>query len=139
MTAPVKVPLTSIYDDLKTVADTISTQIRTIAVGVLAVVWLLLTRGDQAPVLSKQPDRTLLLVCAVLCIVTLVADYLQYFFGYSNSRAVLKAAEDQGHTETSYNYTAVRYVLRTVFFWIKQLLAMAAVVVLLLVLLPEFL
>lgn len=124
----VTVPLNSVYEDLKQVGDRISTQVRGIAFGLLALAWLFLTGGDRAPTLSSPPSRTLLVWVAVVSIITLVVDYFQYLMGYLNSSSVRIAAEKAGETKIQYDYRDIRYRLRTFFFWLKQLLAMTGVV-----------
>jgi hypothetical protein len=136
MTKPIKVPIAKVYEDLTTVGDKISTQVRTIAVGLLALVWLVLTGGDHAPSLLGTPSRPLLVFVALLCILTLVFDYLQYLCGWLSSDAVRKKADAESLDETSFNYDDVRYRLRNGFFWLKQILAMVSVVLVLIALVP---
>ena len=58
----------------------------------------------------------------------LVADYLQYRLGYLATNAVRDKAEAAAAKEAEYSYTDVRYRVRGWCFWLKQVLAIAAVV-----------
>lgn len=129
-----EVDIREVYEDLKAVADTIAERIRAIAIGVIALSWLMLTGGSDRPQLSRPiPGKTLLTVL-VLASVGLVFDYLQYLAGYLNSRRVQLDAEASAKTTTSYDYSAPLYRLRSYFFWAKQVVVLVAVVWLLIAL-----
>ncbi|GAB3366951.1 hypothetical protein GCM10027431_09760 [Lysobacter rhizosphaerae] len=72
----------------------LSTQSKTIALGVLAIVWLLLG-GTQATLTAKFAcyEKPLLWV-AIICVVSLVLDFLQYLFSLIESHFALKHTLD---------------------------------------------
>jgi hypothetical protein len=120
-------PLKEINDELDFVTDRISTQVRTIALSVLALVWLFLAGGKDAPALPTAPARPMLLGIAAVTIAALVADYLQYLFGYLATNAVRIRAEAAREKAADFDYSDYRYRLRVWFFWGKQFLTLVAV------------
>jgi len=122
------IPLTEIFAELNFVTDRISTQVRTIALSVLALVWVFLAGGHNAPTLPNPPSNRELLWVALIAVGALVADYLQYLLGYLATNAVRDKADAAGAKEAEYSYTDVRYRARGWCFWLKQVLAIAAVV-----------
>lgn len=124
------ISLEKVKQDLDFASTRISEQTRTISIGILALVWLFLAGGDHAPVLPSKPNGHLLLLTGALALLALVFDHLQYLFGYLTSDQVRKQAEQASRTEVVYNYDAPLYRARTFAFWAKQVIAMAAVVLL---------
>ncbi len=122
--------ITEIYEDLNFLSDRISNQTRTIALSVLAIAWLFLIGGKDAPVLPSSPNRTLLLLAGAGSLLSLVVDYFQYVFGYFDADNVRKRAEKSKTKTGDYNYDACLYRLRTMLFWVKQIFAIAALVML---------
>jgi hypothetical protein len=116
-----------VHEELRFISDRISTQVRSLALAAIALVWAFLVGGSEAPALAGALGRGALLATAVLAIAALAADYLQYFFGYVDSERVRRQAEAAGAREVEYSYTALTYRLRTLFFWLKQVLALGAV------------
>jgi hypothetical protein len=129
-----RVPITEIYKELDIVTDRISTQVRTITVGVLALVWVFLSGGKDMPAISLVTDKRFLLVIAAMCIVTLVVDLAQYQVGYWLTNRIRKAAERVNQTEAAYDQLDWRYRLRIWLFWAKQVLSLAAAFLLMIVL-----
>ena len=74
-----KVPLTTIYERLDFASDRLSTQIRTLTLGVLALVWLFLSGGKDAPALKLKAGNKQLLAIAGLCVLTFLIDAVQYW------------------------------------------------------------
>ena len=123
-----ELPIQRVYDDLDFVTDRISTQVRTIALGVLALAWLFLAGGKETPALGLQQSVRSLLGVAALAVGALLCDYLQYVAGYLAANSVRQRAETAKKATALYNYRDVRYGLRKVLFWLKQGLAAAATV-----------
>jgi hypothetical protein len=111
-----------IIADLDFVSDRISNQARTVALSVLAIVWLFAIGGKDTPVLPTAPNRALLLLAGACCLFALFVDYLQYVAGYFTTRNVLAKGEKENLTDLKYEYHAFTYRLRTWFFWLKQAL-----------------
>jgi hypothetical protein len=120
--------LKEIHDELDFVSDRISTQVRTIALSVLALVWLFLAGGKGTPALPAAPGRPWLLGVAAVIMAVLVADYLQYLFGYLATNAIRVRAEASGNDAADFDYRDPRYRLRAWLFWCKQVLALVAVI-----------
>jgi hypothetical protein len=118
------VPLKDVYEELQFTSDRISTQTRTIALSVLALVWLFLAGGTSKPTLPVQPDRGSLLITGALALGSLLLDYLQYVLGYFATNAVRAKTEDASLTEAEYDYKDIRYRARKVCFWAKQVAAL---------------
>ena len=116
-------------DDLNFASDRIGEQTRTIALGVLAVVWLFLAGGDDAPALQAPPSGPVLILAGGLCFASIVADYLQYLAAYRLSRELLNAAESASGEQpvSGYDHTSWLFRARVAFFWLKQALCLGAV------------
>lgn len=84
----------AIIEDLDFVTDRLSTQVRQLALGVLAVVWALLVAAKSELRLDWSP--VLLLALAGLSILTLLVDFLQYVAAYFASRRALDDVESGG-------------------------------------------
>jgi hypothetical protein len=121
------VPLKDVYEELQFISDRISTQVRAIALSVLALVWLFLAGGSSAPALVPSPDRRSLLAMAAFGLAALVSDYLQYLFGYWATSGVRKTAERAKQETAEFIYTDARYRARVFCFWLKQVLTLVAV------------
>jgi hypothetical protein len=111
----------------KEVTDRISTQVRTLSVSFLAVVWLFLVPGkDGAPVLPHAVDKQLLIAAGAAALLAMVFDFLQYFASYLTVKKTLedkKAVEGKpGEFTFEYDYNLIRYQAQTWFFWGKQIL-----------------
>jgi len=116
------------YTELQFLSDRISTQVRWLAAGVIALVWMFLAGGKNSPSLPLPPNRDVLLTAAWLAIVALLLDYMHYIFGYASTMLSLKKVEDAGGKEVTYDYTSRMYRMRVFFFWAKQIVAVSAVV-----------
>ena len=119
-----------IQDDIDFLSDRISTQVRTIALSVIAIAWLFLVGGKDGPILRVPPSRDLLLWAGALSLGALIVDYLQYLMGYLDGKRVLREGERDNVTDFHYDYRATTYKLRTWFYWGKQGLLVAGVVAL---------
>jgi hypothetical protein len=128
-----------IRGDLDSMSERISESSRTISLGVLALVWLFIAGGDETPILSITPSQALLMVSGALVLLSLLSDYLQYFFGYLNSKDVLAEAEASTEKEAKYQTDSKLYQARALAFWLKQVLSVGALITLGLALIPAVL
>jgi hypothetical protein len=119
--------LDDVIEELQFVSNRISEQTRTIALSVLAVVWLFVASGEDAPVLPTPPSKNLLLAAGGLAFLCLLLDYLQYVLGYFATDHVRKTAEKAGTTDALYEYGDWRYRMRTGLFWGKQAVVLGSV------------
>jgi hypothetical protein len=120
-----------ICEDLEFLSGKISDLTRTISLSVLALVWLFIAGGNDAPTLGASPNHGLLLLAGLCVLLSLLADYLQFVFGYASSKEVLAMAEASDSRQAKYPKTSTLYRARSFLFWLKQLFALAALVVLL--------
>jgi hypothetical protein len=124
----VKTSLSEIIKDLNFLSDRISTQVRSIALGLIALVWALLVGSDTQVLSLGSASRPHLLAIGLLGVLIMFLDYLQYVFGYLNTNKTRKTAEEDADHAAAYNYRSRLYMTRTFFFWAKQALVAIAVV-----------
>ena len=129
-----KVPLTAIYERLDFASDRLSTQIRTLALGVLALVWLFLSGSRDVADLKLNVGKKQLLAIAALCVLTLLIDAAQYWASYLSSNSVRRTAETSHKKEAEYDETTWTRRLQQGSFWAKQLTALLATAWLLIIL-----
>src|SRR5690242_3693329 len=92
----------AILDEKNFLSDRISTQVRTVALSLLAAIWLFLVPGKDAPVLPSHPNHNALLLGGLLCLLCLICDYVQYMFGYIGTKAALE--KGPGTDGVTYGY-----------------------------------
>lgn len=117
---------TEIYAELDFVTDRLSTQIRTLAIGVLAITWLFLAGLKDAPTLKLASSTRPLVFIGGLCIVGILTDYLQYLFGYFGTSDAMKRAEASTAQAASYLYDDWRWRGRNLCFNTKQIVIVGA-------------
>lgn len=123
-----------IVEQLNAVTDKISTQVRSVALGVLALSWgLFIGESEVAKSVASQLKWHLLLVGAAAVLVMFL-DFLQYVSGYLNVRALLAQMEQKKVDEGQYDYGSRTYRLRLFFFGAKQVVLAVTVLWLLVVL-----
>jgi len=122
----VGLPLKEVVDELHVLSDRISTQARSIALGIVALVWALLTSGSESNLAIISSDKRALIWLAFFSILALVFDYLQYVVGYWDTCRVLSAAEEREDDEAVFDKRSVLRRLRTFLFYIKQIAVMIA-------------
>jgi hypothetical protein len=114
-----------VLDDLAYLSDKISTIVRTIAVGLLAVAWGFLVSPPQR-FRIEAPAILTIIVCAV---VGLLLDWAQYLAGYVSSftrwRQIEADSEIRGWDPTAWSYS-----LRDIFWRAKQIIVLAGALVL---------
>ncbi len=117
-----------IVEDLNWITDRLSTQVRTVALGVLALAWGLLL-GDKDPAKSDVLHlKWHLMGIGGVCVLVLVLDYLQYVAGYAETRGLLKTMESEKKENGQYDPKKLSYRLRGAFFALKQWTLAAAIV-----------
>jgi len=117
-----------IIEELRFISDRLSTQVRMVALGLLAITWTILV-GESAFLrkLSEGLGKSLLLI-SVLSVFVLLVDFLQYVIGYIYVNKTLKAAEAQGLTETNFDPDSWLFKSRSILFWTKQFVLIATLV-----------
>lgn len=101
---------------------------RIIAFGVIALLFTI-HGGDND--FSKRiviNDAVILNIAGLLAATSVISDYLQYLCGYFSAEASLKNSSGR----YLYRRTSVAYKGRTLFFWIKQVFAFVAAILIVL-------
>lgn len=86
-----------IYADLDFSTDRLSTHVRSLSFGILAIVWALMVKGEGADRLQWSPR--LLLLLAGLSILTMLVDFLQYVAAYLAGYRAKRDWDDGGTGE----------------------------------------
>jgi hypothetical protein len=110
-------------EELQWLSDKLSAQVRLIALGMLAVSWGLLVSPPQGVNVSARG----LLVVAILALLTMIVDMLQYVVGYANTRRHHRRLIRE-NIEEGYDPEAPLYRFRIRLFWAKQILVGVAFV-----------
>jgi hypothetical protein len=121
-----KVPLKDIYDDLNFATDRLSAQVRTLVLGILALVWAFLSSNKDVLPLKLGASKEPLVLIGAICILTLVLDLLQYMCSYVSANRVRRRAE-AGHQDTAeYDEASGVRLLQRFLFWAKQITTLGA-------------
>ena len=91
-----------IMDQLDWLTDKLSTQVRTVALGVLALSWGLLVGESSAAKAVNDVHRNQLLFVGLLAVLVMFCDYLQYLAGYFNVYGVYREMSIKNAGETEY-------------------------------------
>ena len=109
------------------VSDRISTQVRIIAIGLLATTWSLLIGQINISKDILQCSRVHFILIIILSILTLVFDFLQYTFSYSNIYKKITKMKNENIDEGDYDED-IYYKLSIFCFKSKQLTLLVGVV-----------
>ena len=125
------VPLEKILERKKDVSGQISAQTRTLALGMLAISWALLTvHDDPLRTMAAHVGRPLLLAFAVCSVLVIVFDLFQYVAGNQVVDSAIKAAETSPKGEAQYNAGSLAYKAQALLFWGKVVFLAGAAVML---------
>jgi hypothetical protein len=128
--------LEKVIEDLNWLSDRISTQVRTMSIGLLAIAWgLLIGKPEISQPLPLWLKKNLLAI-GILALVVMLSDFLQYFFGLLVVDSLRKSMEKMKQTEAEYDYGTITYRLRKLFFWVKLFLVVIACIWFLAVIIP---
>ena len=128
--------LKEVIEDLNWLCDRISTQVRTMSIGLLAITWgLLIGKPEISQPLPLWLKKNLLAI-GILTLVVMLSDFLQYFFGLLVVDSLRKSMEKMKQTEAEYDYGTITYRLRKLFFWVKLVLVVIACIWFLAVIIP---
>lgn len=100
--------------DLDFVSDRLSSQVRSISIGVIALVWAV-SVGDLKN--GVAPPQAPLLAIGAAAVLTMGFDFLQYVAAYWSGQKALKSAVSGG--DGLFDPTWRSYRLRAFFFWVK--------------------
>jgi len=117
-----------VVEELQWISDRISTQVRSISLGLIIISWgLIIGQPQIAGTLTTNLKKNLLII-GVLALVTMFFDFLQYFFGYLTTDRLLNKMDLEKLDNDYCDYTTATYKLRAFFFWSKQILILVACV-----------
>ena len=123
-----------VIEQLNQLTDRLSTQVRTVALAVLALTWGLLIGESDVALSVTQSLKTHLLAIGAMAIVVMFMDFLQYVCGHRNTSRLLSKMEEKDLKETEYDYEALSYKCRRWLFLSKQWVLAFTVIWLLIVL-----
>jgi len=103
-----------LLEDLDFASDRLSSQVRQISLGALALVWALLVGRDE---MTQSVDAAGLLRVALLSVLTLSADFFQYVAGFLASRKAWESYRAGG--DGKYDRKWPMWRARQVCFWAK--------------------
>jgi hypothetical protein len=109
-----------VLDQLTSVSDRLSTQVRTVALGILALTWGLLVGDSAAAKDISSHWRGNLVALGGLAVLVMFLDFLQYVAGYHNVRALQEKMEKESLEEVRFDDTSWSWKLRLFFFHAKQ-------------------
>lgn len=109
------------------VTDRISTQVRIIAIGLLATTWSLLVGQVNALKDVLQCSQVHFILISIIAIMALVLDFLQYKFAYLNIDKKIKSMNDKKISEADYEED-IFYKSSKLLFIIKQYVLLAGVI-----------
>jgi hypothetical protein len=118
--------ISEVLEQLGKLSDRISTQVRTVAFGILIITWGLLIGKFKDFEITDNVKKNLIVIGAI-AIGTMFLDFLQYFCGYKNTKALFDEMERENKTEGQFNKETWSYKLRESLFWIKQISLTVAV------------
>jgi hypothetical protein len=113
-------------NELDDYSDRVSTQVRTIAFGVLGFTWVLLVPRPDTSVLVTVPKNALILI-TLACILAILAEFCQYLLGEKTTDETFDRAAAKGPTgKAAYNAAAFSYKGQLFFYRLKLCLALGA-------------
>src|SRR4051794_15346130 len=99
-----------ILDRKKEVTDKISTQVRTIAAGLIVFTWSVYSSTEHGMASAMKSVLTpLLLVIDLLCVFALSADFLQYMSSWLTTDKALKDSENISQDDYTYDDEWISY------------------------------
>lgn len=120
--------------ELTDYSDRISTQVRTIAFGVLGITWLLLVPRPDTPIPIAVPKQALIGI-TLLSLLAILTEFCQYLFAEKTTDETFDRAAAKGPTgKAAYNAAAFTYRAQLFCYRLKTWLVSAAAVFLVLLL-----
>jgi len=103
----------TILENARFFSDKISTQLRTISIGILSIAWLSISGNKEIPEKLRTLYQPSFWGIANLVILALFLDILHYIFGYLNSKNAIK----NGYFDIESRIAKTQNIL----FWLKIL------------------
>ena len=119
-----KTEISELKDRWTAFGERISTQVRTVAFGMLATSWgLLIGKSETANNIVKVIKVELLFI-GIYSIIILLLDYLHCFSGFMNINNLLVDLDTGKETDTDYRYDRW-HDMGKFLFWVKQFFTIA--------------
>lgn len=118
--------LKKVIEEKQWLSDRISTQVRAVGLGLLAISWGLLIGEPEIAGAISAGLKANLLVVGTLSLLALLVDFLQYLFGYLNTHILIQQAEATRLTDVKWDKRSFLYKTRNVCFWLKQAVLLLA-------------
>ena len=118
--------LKDVRADLDSLSDRISTQVRTLSIGILAMTWLFLSKDKSVAQLPISGHEIQLAFIALFAILAIAVDLFQYAVGYFYTSSLYRSAESSGAATITYNKKHWAYRARECCFRTKQVLVVVA-------------
>lgn len=115
-----------VLDRQKEVTDKISTQVRTIAAGLIVFTWGIYTGTADITVELAKKFSPLLIAVDALCVAAILADFLQYLCAYQVVKDALHKLRAGNLQDVKYDDTTLTFRCQNYFFTAKQVLLAAA-------------
>jgi len=116
-----------IISEKNDVTDRISTQVRIIAVGLLATTWSLLIGKVNIFINTIQSYRVHFILISIISVIVLMFDFLQYECKYLNINKKIELMNNKDLTKADYDED-IYYKLSVVFFVTKQLTLLVGII-----------
>jgi hypothetical protein len=101
--------LEELNKQLDAYSDRVSTQLRTINLGVLGITWLLLLKQHDVSEVAGRISQGWLLCIALTCIITIGFDILQYSLGERAVEEAFDRAEKSESKKAAYDAESLTY------------------------------
>jgi hypothetical protein len=121
-----KVSYSDIAKRLSEVSDRLSSQVRTLSLGVLAFTWGLFVGESDVSRGFTHAFRSRILAIGALAITALLFDFLQYVFGYWDSYRLIRSLDQVGADEGMWDSGSFLYRAQAFCFGAKQVVLLAA-------------
>ncbi len=112
--------------ELDTYSTTVSTQLRTINLGILGLVWLLILRKEEIAWLAQRISEKALLLVALVCLLELVVDLAQYLFAEKVVENAFDRADSSPDQRADYDDKSFIYKAQLFCYHAKLVLTFAA-------------
>jgi hypothetical protein len=109
-----------VIERLHFVTDRLSTQVRTLGLGILAVTWGIMVGDSPTARTMSTSLRIPLLLTATLAILALLLDFFQYVAGHRVAKSLLDTMERDKKDEGKFDDARLAYKLQSLLFSAKQ-------------------
>jgi hypothetical protein len=117
-----------VYQQLDWLTDRLSTQVRTLALGTLVLVWGVLSGDKDSNALIVAQRKWHLMGIGGVSVLVLMLDYLQYVAAYFNAQGMRARLDKDPASTPKFKDLPTSFNLMMGFFWLKQVVLCGAVI-----------